>query len=170
MAKWLTNDEQQVWRSFVAMTGLLWESLDRQLQSEAGMPQSYYLILAMLSEAPDRRLRMSELAVVVNSSQSRLSHAAARLEEYGWISRVPAPDDGRGSVAILTDAGYDVLVGTAPGHVAQVRSALFDPLSKEQVAELGRICRQVLHALDPEMTSPLQGGFVRARDKPTSAC
>jgi DNA-binding MarR family transcriptional regulator len=157
MAKWLTGEEQKVWRAFVATTGLVWESLDRQLQTEAGMPQSYYLILAMLSEAPAHRLRMSDLALVVNSSQSRLSHAAARLEEYGWISRVPAPDDGRGSVAILTDAGYDVLAAT-----------LFDPLTKEQVAELGRICQAVLHSLDPDMTSPLQGGY-RHR-VPPSAC
>jgi DNA-binding MarR family transcriptional regulator len=168
MAKWLTGEEQKVWRAFVATTGLVWESLDRQLQTEAGMPQSYYLILAMLSEAPAHRLRMSDLALVVNSSQSRLSHAAARLEEYGWISRVPAPDDGRGSVAILTDAGYDVLAATAPGHVAAVRAALFDPLTKEQVAELGRICQAVLHSLDPDMTSPLQGGY-RHR-VPPSAC
>ena len=161
MAKWLSDEEQESWRAFVAMTGLLWENLDRQLQSEAGMPQSYYLILAMLSEAPDRRLRMSDLAFVVNSSQSRLSHAAARLEENGWIERIPAATDGRGSIAVLTDAGQEVLVATAPGHVAAVRRAIFDVLSTEQVAQLGEISRTVLRQLDPDRTAPLRGGYKR---------
>ncbi|MEI7779429.1 MAG: MarR family transcriptional regulator [Actinomycetes bacterium] len=159
MAQWLSDDEQHVWRSFIAMTGLIWENLDRELQTDAGMPQSYYLILAMLSEAPNRQLRMSELALAANSSQSRLSHAASRLEQRGWITRVPAPDDGRGSLAILTDAGYEVLVAAAPGHVTAVRSALFDPLTEQQVVDLGAMCDAVLNVLDPDMTSRNRGGL-----------
>lgn len=161
MTRWLTDDEQQVWRSFVATMGLLNEHLDRQMQNDAGMPMSYYLILAMLSEAPERRLRMSDLAFIVNSSQSRLSHAAARLEENGWIERIPASDDRRGAIAVLTDAGYEVLVATAPMHVTAVREAVFDPLTPEQVRSLGEICRAVLATLDPDRTAPLQGGYRR---------
>ena len=106
----------------------------------------------MLSEAPGRSLRMSELAVRANSSPSRLSHAVARLEERGWVRRERDSRDGRGTVAVLTDAGWDVLVRTAPGHVGAVREHLFDRLDPEQVEQLGAICAAVLDGLDPDRT------------------
>jgi DNA-binding MarR family transcriptional regulator len=108
----------------------------------------------MLSEAPGRSLRMSDLAVRANSSPSRLSHAVARLEERGWVRREPAPKDGRGTVAVLTDAGVEMLVSTAPGHVAAVREHLFDRLTPEQVRDLGDICAAILDALSPNRVAP----------------
>ncbi|WP_298988572.1 MarR family winged helix-turn-helix transcriptional regulator [uncultured Pseudokineococcus sp.] len=145
--RWLHDDEQRTWRDLLAMTQLLQVSLDRQMRAEAGMPQAYYTVLAMLSEAPARRLRMSELAAITTSSPSRISHAVTRLEEKGWVARSRAADDGRGAVAALTDEGWDVLHRTAPGHVEHVRRALFDPLSAAQRDQLGEICRAVLGAL-----------------------
>ena len=106
MTRWLDEDEQRTWRSFLATSELLYAALDRQLQRDAGITHASYIVLAMLSEAPDRSLRMSDLAVRANSSPSRLSHAVARLEERGWVRREPAPKDGRGTVAMLTDAGW----------------------------------------------------------------
>jgi DNA-binding MarR family transcriptional regulator len=132
------------------MTQLLEGALDRQLQREADIPHAYYLLLAMLSEAPDRALRMSELAEITNSSQSRVSHAVARLEEAGWVRREKCPTDKRGSVAILTDAGYAAVVAAAPGHVEAVRSNLFDALTPEQVEQLIGICEAALDKLDPD--------------------
>ena len=82
------------------------ERIERDLQQPAGMPHAYYLILAMLSEAPGRSLRMNQLAVVVEASQSRVSHAVARLEEQGWVRRERSPGDRRGQIAELTDAGW----------------------------------------------------------------
>src|SRR5690606_22701356 len=111
---WLTDEEQRTWRQFVWSTRLLFEALDRQLQRDSGLPHSYYLILAMLSEAPDRTLSMGELAEVVRSSPSRLSHAVARLEEAGWVRRRKRPGDRRSTLAQLTDQGYDVLAAAAP--------------------------------------------------------
>ena len=148
--RWLSDEEQQTWRGFLAVNQLLFEALDRQLQADVRMSHGYYRLLAMLSEAPNRSLRMSELAEVTNSSQSRVSHAVARLEEAGWIRRERATDDKRGNLAVLTDVGYEVVVRTAPGHVAEVRANLFDLLTEAQVRHLFEICSAVLDKLDPE--------------------
>jgi DNA-binding MarR family transcriptional regulator len=147
--RWLDDDEQQTWRSFIWATQLLRESLDRQLQREAGMPHAYYMILAMLSEAPDRSMTMTQLAQLVRSSPSRLSHAVAKLEETGWVRRCKHSRDGRATLATLTDSGFAALAAAVPGHVEQVRSVLFDPLTAEQVRQLRDICEAVLAKLRP---------------------
>ena len=154
MTRWLDEDEQRTWRSFLATSELLYAALDRQLQRDAGITHASYIVLAMLSEAPNRALRMSDLAVRANSSPSRLSHAVARLEDRGWVRREPAPQDGRGTVAVLTEAGMDMLVRTAPGHVTAVREYLFDRLSADQVRELGDICGAVLDGLNTNRVAP----------------
>jgi DNA-binding MarR family transcriptional regulator len=150
--EWLDDAEQRAWRGYLAMTALLPGALDQQLQADADMGHSSYIVLAMLSEAPDRSLRMSELASRANSSPSRLSHTVARLEERGLVRRDRSPDDGRGNIARLTDAGWDVVVATAPGHVAAVREFVFDALTPEQVCQLEEISGAVLARLDPEGT------------------
>jgi len=148
-ARWLSDEEQQAWRGLLAVNQLLFDALDRQLQADANIPHTYYILLAMLSEAPNRSLRMSELAEITQSSQSRVSHAVARLEEAGWVRRRKVEGDRRGNLAVLTDAGWDVVVRTAPGHVAAVRENLFDQLTREQVQQLHEICSAVLDKLDP---------------------
>lgn len=147
---WLTAEQQQIWRSYLAMQRLLDESIQRDMQLTGHMPHAYYLILAMLSEAPEHRLRMNRLAEVTGSSQSRLSHAVTRLEALGWVTREQDSTDRRGQVAALTPAGYERLVRTAPLHAETVRSVLFDPLTPEQQAALGDICRTILSAGDGE--------------------
>lgn len=142
--RWLSDDEQKVWRTYLLANQLLWAALDRQLQRDAGMPHAYYIILAMLSEAPNRELTMSELARVVSSSPSRLSHAVAKLEQAGWVSRRKHDTDGRTTIASLTDDGFAVLAAAAPGHVEEVRGILFDPLTPEQVDQLGEIVSAVV--------------------------
>jgi DNA-binding MarR family transcriptional regulator len=137
--RWLSDEEQRAWRAMLAFVAELDESLDRQLRNDAGMPHAYYQVLAMLSEAPERTLRMSDLARLTLSSPSRLSHAVARLEERGWVRREAHPTDRRGALAILTDEGFDALVAAAPGHVEAVRQVLFDRLSADDVRDLGRI-------------------------------
>ena len=144
--RWLTDDEQRAWRALLAFVTRLDDHLDRQLQRDAGMPHAYYQVLAMLSEAPDRTLRMSQLADATTSSPSRLSHAVARLEEKGWVRRDRHPTDRRGALAVLTDDGFEALVAAAPGHVAAVREVLFDRLDEEQV----RALREVFEALEPD--------------------
>lgn len=141
---WLTDDQQQAWRTYLAMTSALDARIERDLQQAAGMPHAYYLILAMLSEAPGRSLRMHQLADFVQASQSRLSHAVARLEDYGWVRREPVPGDRRGQLAILTDAGWERLVEVAPSHAETVRATMFDPLSDSQLIAFQEICATVL--------------------------
>ena len=149
MTKWLSADEQRAWLAWLGATELLMASLDAQLQRDAGFPHAYYAILAQLSAAPDRTLRMSDLASVVNASASRLSHAVGKLEERGWVARRPCPTDRRSTLATLTDAGFAVLEQQAPGHVAAVRKGLFDALTPEQVTQLEQICTAVRDRLDP---------------------
>ena len=137
----------RAWLSYIAGSTLLEATLDRQLQRESGMPHAYYQILAMLSEAPRRTRRMSDLAAATQSSQSRLSHAVSRLEANGWVHRSQCPDDRRGTLATLTEAGMAVLREAAPGHVRAVREHLFDVLTREQVAQLTAIWQAVLDGL-----------------------
>lgn len=137
--RWLTDEEQRVWRAYVDATTLLEDHLDRQLQRDAGMPHVYYGLLVTLAEAPRRRLRMTELAKDAKITRSRLSHAVARLEKNGWVRREDCPSDKRGQFAVLTDEGVDVLRRHAPGHVNAVRQAVFDRLTPEQQKSLGEI-------------------------------
>ena len=149
VTRWLTDDEQRAWLAWLGATELLMASLDAQLQRDAGFPHAYYAILAQLSAAPDRTLRMSDLASVVNASPSRLSHAVGKLEDRGWVTRKPSTCDKRSTLCTLTDDGFEVLKEHAPGHVEAVRKHLFDPLTPAQVRQLEEICNAVLDGLDP---------------------
>jgi DNA-binding MarR family transcriptional regulator len=152
--RWLTDDEQRTWRAFLAASHLLMDRLDRELQRDAGMPHAYYAILAALSEAPGRALRMGELARWLGSSPSRLSHAIARLEERDWVRRGRCPTDKRGTIAMLTDGGFAALAAAAPGHVAGVRRHLFDQLNPQQQARL----RDIGETLVAHLSAPQDEG------------
>jgi len=147
--RWLDEEEQRAWRAFLEATRVLFMALDRQLQTDSDMPHGYYEILVRLSEAEGRTLRMSDLADALMSSRSRVSHAIARLEERGWVCRRECTEDRRGQWATLTDAGYAALAAAAPGHVAAVRRHLLDPLTREQVRQLGEISAAVRDAGPP---------------------
>ncbi|MFG2281134.1 MarR family winged helix-turn-helix transcriptional regulator [Streptomyces asoensis] len=142
--RWLSPQEQRAWRAYVAGYLLLEDAIDRQLQQEAGMPHLYYSILANLSETPERRLRMTELAEQLKITRSRLTYAVTRLEKDGLLRREECRWDKRGTVAALTDEGMAALENLAPGHVKTVRSALFDRLTPEQVGQLEEIFTQVV--------------------------
>jgi len=148
--RWLSAEEERTWRSYLTATRMLAAQLDRELQRDSGMPHAYYEILVRLSAAPDRSLRMSELAHAAESSRSRLSHAVARLEEAGWVRRESCPTDRRGAFAVLTDTGFARLEAAAPGHVEGVRRHLFDRLTSDQVAQLGTICDTLAEGLRQE--------------------
>jgi DNA-binding MarR family transcriptional regulator len=155
--RWLDDDEQRTWRAFLAAQRLLSERLERQLQVDAGIPHTYYEILVNLSEVPGRTLRMSRLAEMSLSSRSRLSHAAARMEEAGWVRRTECATDRRGAMCELTDAGFAALRAAAPGHVEAVRTHLFDQLTAEQVTQLREISEAVVRHLGDEKAGPPTG-------------
>jgi DNA-binding MarR family transcriptional regulator len=145
--RWLSADEQSAWRAYLEATTLLFDALDRQLQRDADIPHGYFEILVRLSEAPERQMRMSELADATRSSRSRLSHAVARLEERGWVQRSDCSTDRRGQVATLTDVGFRALADAAPAHVETVRRYVIDQLSPEQVEQLTGIGQAMIAAL-----------------------
>lgn len=143
MTKWLTATEQQAWRSWIAMRTLLDDQLNRELQERHGLSLSDYEILVRLSEAPDRRLRMSDLAAATLASRSRLSHQIDRLETAGIVQRMTCPEDRRGSFAALTEHGWQTLVAAAPDHVAGVRRHFVDVLGTDTFTQLGQSCAKV---------------------------
>lgn len=144
--RWLTPHEQTVWRSFLDAVSLINDEVGDQLQGDSDLSHSDYEIFVRLSEAPDRTLRMSELATRTLFSRSRLSHAVGRLEREGWVRREPCPGDKRGLNAILTDDGFKKLAAAAPGHVEAVRTVLLDQLSPAQVDQLGIITAAIVNA------------------------
>lgn len=141
--RWLGEREQRAWRAFLTAVQLLLAEIDRDLQHDAELPHTYYEILVRLSEAPERALRMSELAENSTSSRSRISHAVARLEEAGWVIRRDCPTDRRGQVAVLTDTGFGTLAAAAPGHVESVRRHLIDRLTAQQIEQLREISEAI---------------------------
>ncbi|MCU1673929.1 MAG: regulatory protein marr [Frankiales bacterium] len=154
MTRWLSADEQAVWRAFLGANKLVFEQLDRELQRDAKIPHAYYEILVRLSEAPERALRMSALADRSQSSRSRLSHAVARLEDQGWVKRESCAEDKRGQIARLTDEGFAALEAAAPLHVESVRRHVFDPLTAEQQRQLKAISTALLAALHDDPDGP----------------
>src|SRR5574340_420691 len=137
--RWLDEEERRSWLALAGVLMRLPAALDAQLRRDAGISHFEYQVLAGLSEAPDRTLRMSTLAAFVEGALSRLSQVVSRLEKHGWVRRVPDPDDGRYTLAVLTDHGYAKVVETAPGHVEEVRRLVFDPLTKAQTRQLREI-------------------------------
>jgi DNA-binding MarR family transcriptional regulator len=152
--EWLSDKQQKAWRSVVALLIRLPAVLDAELQRDAGITQFDYLVLSGLSEAPDRKLRMSELAATASSSLSRLSHVVSRLEAKGWVRREPCAGDGRFINAVLTEAGWQKVVATAPGHVNAVRELLIDTLTEEEFERLGAISEKVLAAQGIKIVIP----------------
>jgi len=162
--RWLSDSEQETWRAFLRASRLLEVALDAQMQQEQQMPTAHYLILAMLSEADGRQLRMRDLAASTQSSRSRLTHAVDRLEQRGLVERHSCPDDRRGQVAVLTVAGWRVVAKAAPLHVDRVRQVVFDVLSPDEVVALGRISERIAGALERDF---VDRGVSRARPVPS---
>jgi len=154
--RWLDDEQQRTWRTWLAVAELLPRALDAQLQRDAGISHAAYIVLAMLSESPHRSRRMSDLARRANQSQSRLSHTVARLEERGWVRRERSTEDGRGNLAVLTDAGWDVVRQLAPGHVDAVRESVFEPLDPELTKAFGDALTAIIDRLDPDHSLRIQ--------------
>jgi DNA-binding MarR family transcriptional regulator len=145
--RWLSCAELDTWMNLVQVLMLLPAALDRQLRDDAGIPHAYYQILANLSSQPDRAMRMTDLARLVGTTTSRLSHAVASLEQRGRIERSACLSDKRGQIARLTDAGMVTLEAAAPGHVAEVRRLIFDRLNPADVTRLQGITDKLLPSL-----------------------
>ena len=146
--RWLSAQEEAAWRAIAKLMVTLPWALECQLQQDAGLSFIEYHVLARLSEDPEHTLRMSELAMLTNASLSRLSHLVKRLELRGLVRREVDPADGRFTNAILTKAGYKLLVASAPGHVARVRSLVIDALSSTELRQLHDATERLLARID----------------------
>lgn len=147
--RWLTEEQTRAWLALVGATVALPAALDAQLQRDAGINHVEYQVLSWLSMSPSRTTRLSDVAATANVNLSHLSRIATRFEQRGWLRRIPDPDDRRATLAVLTDAGWDKIVATAPGHVAEVQRIVFDNLSPTQVRQLEQIAEQILLAAKP---------------------
>lgn len=147
--QWLDDEQLDAWVKLVAVVELLPGVLDSQLRRDAGLSHFEYFVLAMLSEADDRTLRMTTLAQRTNATLPRLSHVVRRLEDRDLVERFPCPDDGRATNARLTASGMAEVVAAAPGHVANVRHHVIEALTPDQLAQLGGIADALLQRLDP---------------------
>src|SRR5919112_3798331 len=150
--RWLTDDERVAWVRLAAVLELLPGVLDTQLRRDAHLSHFEYFVLAMLSEAPGRTLRMTALAQRTNATLPRLSHVVRRLEDRGLVERFPCPEDGRATNARLTAEGWRTVQDSAPGHVSNVREHVIDALTPEQIDQLTTITDAVLRRLDPAGT------------------
>lgn len=148
----MSPPERAAWVRFIAVLELLPGSLDSRLRRDAGLTHFDYGVLAMLSEAPEHTLRMTELATYTSSTLPRLSNVVKRMAERGLVEREPCPGDRRATNVRLTVAGREKMIASAPGHVDAVREYVFDALSPEQVDQLSEIAGIVLERLDPTGT------------------
>jgi DNA-binding MarR family transcriptional regulator len=148
--RWLDRDQLSAWVRLTAVLELLPAALDAQLRRDAELTHFDYFVLAMLSEAPGRILRMTSLADLTTASLARLSHVVQRLEARGLLERFPSPQDGRATDARLTEAGRRKVEQAAPAHVETVRDTVIDALTPDQVSQLAAIADAILHRLDPD--------------------
>lgn len=128
-----------MWRGYLDYTRLLLQALDRQLVRDTGLCFTDFEILVVLSEAPDRRMRMRDLADAMTTTRGGVTRAISRLAAAGWVRRAECEDDRRGTLAELTDQGAAKLASAAPGHVAAVRENMFDLLSPRDVSRFARL-------------------------------
>ena len=140
---WLDDEEMDAWIQVAAALARLPHALDAQLLRDAQITHFEYEVMAALSEAPDRTLRMSQLAELSYGSLSRLSHVVGRLEKRGWVRRHPCPENGRFTNAVLTESGWEKVVATAPGYVTNVRELVIDRLTRAQLRQVAAIGRRI---------------------------
>lgn len=159
---WLSDEERDTWLEVATISLQLPGLLDAQLQRDSGLSLFEYLTLSWLSMSTDRQMRMGELALLARGSMSRLSNVVKRLEHRGFVRREPDPTNGRYTLAILTEPGWEKVVEAAPGHVRAVRRYVLDPLTGEQVSDLqvigGRIAEQIRAGLLGEAAHGEPGG------------
>ena len=148
MTKWLSKEQQAHWRSWLTATTVLHEQLSRELQEQHSLTITDYEILVRLSESDAKSIRMSDLATLTLLSRSRLSHQIDRMETAGLVSREVCPDDRRGQLAVLTNAGMKTLVAAAPDHVEAVRKHFVDVLTDAEYRALGTAAKKIADHLD----------------------
>lgn len=155
-ANWLTADQIEDWKALVALTLALPAALDGQLKRDGCVNSFEYHVMAALSDSPGRSLPMSVLATLASGSMSRVSHVVARLERAGWVERQASQLTGCRTDAHLTEAGWQKMQKTAPGHVAEARRLVVDVLSPDEFRALGAAARKIIQVADPRLEARIE--------------
>jgi DNA-binding MarR family transcriptional regulator len=164
--KWLNPREMAAWRSYIVASRRLLEALELDLENH-DLSMADYEVLAQLSDAPGRRLRMSELAEISMISKSRLSHRMKVMEAAGWVRREECTEDKRGYFAVMTEKGWKAIVKAAPDHVNSVRCRLVDHLTSKDQEDLSKIFNRVTETLRDQFVNEgaAPAGVTKAKKK-----
>lgn len=146
--RWLSDEEQCLWRKWLAASRWIDSELARDIQRQSGLSMSDYMVLVNLSEAPEHRMRIAALADVLGWDRSRLSHQISRMIKRDLLVREACESDGRGAFIVLTETGLATIQQAAPGHVDSVRRLMFDRLDEQQAADLGRVLDVILEQFE----------------------
>ncbi len=147
--EWLTQPEQDAWRAWIAMSTVVPAAIERDLQRDSGLSGPDYRVLSTLSEKPEQRWPLKELADAVLWSRSRLSHHVDRMAQRGLVCRQLDPHDGRGCILALTERGREVLSAAAPLHVDSVRRLVVGLLDDDELEIVGRVARRLADHVQP---------------------
>ena len=154
--RWLTAEEQRVWRRWLTLNAQLSATLQRELQDDAGLSTQDYEVLVHLTDNPEGRMRVTDLARLMQWERSRVSHHVTRMERRRLVQRVECAEDGRGAFVVITPQGRAAIEQAAPSHVNTVRRLVFDALSPEEVDSFGAIIEKALAQLDNQPGRPPQ--------------
>lgn len=148
--RWLTEQEQLAWRSFIRLQDRLRGRLARRMQTESGVSTADFAVLVQLTDVPDGRRRVLDLARVLEWEKSRMSHHVARMEKRGLVARFECPEDGRGSVVVVTGAGRAMVEEAAPRHVEAVRDLFLDHVTPAELRVFAEVAERIVGRIDAE--------------------
>ena len=152
--RWLTAEEERVWRRWLTLNARLSATLQRELQDDAGLSMPDFEVLVHLTDSPEGRVRVTDLARLLQWERSRVSHHVTRMERRRLVRRVECAEDGRGAFVVITPQGRAAIEQAAPGHVNAVRRLVFDALSPEEVDAFATIIEKALAQLDNPTGGP----------------
>ena len=152
--RWLTAEEERVWRRWLTLNARLSATLQRELQDDAGLSMPDFEVLVHLTDSPEGRVRVTDLARLMQWERSRVSHHVTRMERRRLVQRVECAEDGRGAFVVITPPGRAAIEQAAPGHVNMVRRLIFDALSREEVDAFATIIEKMLAQLDKQLGRP----------------
>ncbi|WP_028850841.1 MarR family winged helix-turn-helix transcriptional regulator [Thermocrispum municipale] len=146
--RWLTDEQQCVWRTYLLMSKRLNAALVRQMQADSELSIADFEVLVALTDTPEGRVRYAELARILTWEKSRLSHQVARMQKRGLVERRACTEDGRGAYVAITERGRKAIEQAAPKHVETVQQLVFDKLSDDEAKQLQAISARILEGLD----------------------
>jgi len=152
--RWLTAEEERLWRRWLTLNARLAATLHRELQDDAGLSMPDFEVLVHLTDSPEGRVRVTDLARLLQWERSRVSHHVTRMERRRLVQRVECAEDGRGAFIVITPQGRAAIEQAAPDHVTTVRRLVFDALSPEEVDALAAIIDKALAQLDNQAGPP----------------